>query len=109
AAWVAQWVNRAQLQDARPQDVQATLCALTALSAAQAIAAHAPDARRVLVCGGGALNADLMRRLQKSLQNSLQAAPGGAPFSVMPTDAAGLPVMQVEAAAFAWLAQCTVE
>ena len=46
------------------------------------------------MCGGGAFNAHLMALLQ-------QALPG---IEVKTTEAAGLPPMQVEAAAFAWLA-----
>jgi anhydro-N-acetylmuramic acid kinase len=85
--------------DARPgvaaQDVQSTLAELTARCATGALRRHAPDADELLVCGGGALNAHLMARLATLL-------PGCA---VQPTDAGGLPAMQVEAAAFAWLAQ----
>ena len=47
------------------------------------------------MCGGGALNTQLMRRLQ-ALCPALQ---------VVATDALGLPALQVEAAAFAWLAR----
>jgi anhydro-N-acetylmuramic acid kinase len=82
--------------DAAPaQDVQATLCELTARSAALAVKAFATRASQVIVCGGGALNGALMQRLQASLPSAV----------VEPSDAHGLPVMQVEAAAFAWLAQ----
>lgn len=76
------------------RDVQATLCELTARSASQALLAHAPDATEVVVCGGGALNGDLMQRLARHL-------PGQR---VCRSDAHGMDVMQVEAAAFAWLA-----
>ena len=89
--------------DTRPgvaaQDVQSTLSELTARSASEALWRHAPDASELLVCGGGALNAHLMARLAALL-------PGR---SVEPTDARGLPAMQVEAAAFAWLAQAHCE
>jgi anhydro-N-acetylmuramic acid kinase len=76
------------------QDVQATLCELTALTCAQAVKQHAGASRELLVCGGGALNLHLMRRLAHQL-------PG---MTVLPTDARGLPAQHVEAAAFAWLA-----
>jgi anhydro-N-acetylmuramic acid kinase len=76
-----------------PEDVQATLCELTAASIAADLQRHAPDAIELLVCGGGALNGRLMARLR---------ALTGRP--VMSTDHRGLPAMQVEAAAFAWLA-----
>lgn len=97
--WLDRWVQSNGLDSAPAQDVQATLCELTARCAALAIGSHAPHSHRVVVCGGGALNADLMRRLRALLQARVPAA------SVLPSDAHGLPVMQVEAAAFAWLAQ----
>ena len=80
-------------------DVQCTLAELTALSCAQALLAHAPASRTLLVCGGGALNTHLMQRLQAQL-------PG---VQVASTAARGLPPTQVEACAFAWLAQALVE
>ncbi|MCZ2497367.1 anhydro-N-acetylmuramic acid kinase [Xylophilus sp. Kf1] len=79
-----------------PVDVQATLAALTVTSAAQALTKAATPATRVLyVCGGGALNHALMRGLAESLPDK----------QVVSTEAAGLPPLQVEATAFAWLAQ----
>ncbi|NDY92636.1 anhydro-N-acetylmuramic acid kinase [Ideonella sp. TBM-1] len=77
-----------------PQDVQATLAELSAQAAAQALRREAPHCAQLLVCGGGALNDDLMARLRRAL-------PG---LPVRSTDSQGLPPLQVEAAAFAWLA-----
>jgi anhydro-N-acetylmuramic acid kinase len=100
ADWLSRWLAPHGLTDgpladaALARDVQATLCELTARSAALAIREHAADATEVVVCGGGALNGDLMRRLGEQL-------PG---VRVGRSDAHGLDVMQVEAAAFAWLA-----
>ena len=79
----------------RPQDIQATLAELTASTGAQAVRQHAGGAHELLVCGGGALNGHLLRRLKAHL-------PG---MDVMATDARGLPATQVEACAFAWLAR----
>jgi anhydro-N-acetylmuramic acid kinase len=79
--------------------VQATLAEFTARAAADALRREAPDAQRLLVCGGGALNADLMARLARLVP--------GVP--VESTEAHGLPPLQVEAAAFAWLARAFVE
>lgn len=76
------------------RDVQATLCELTARTAAEAVRQHASGAAEVVVCGGGALNGDLMRRLTRLLPEA----------RVVRSDERGLNVMQVEAAAFAWLA-----
>ncbi|MFO6418648.1 anhydro-N-acetylmuramic acid kinase [Hylemonella sp. W303a] len=80
-----------------PADVQATLSELTARTCAADLLRHAPTCQTLYVCGGGALNDDLMRRLRGQL-------PG---MAVTSTETAGLPPLQVEAAAFAWLArQC---
>jgi len=80
---------------AEPADVQATLLELTARAAIDALRAHAPDTRELLACGGGARNGTLMARLA-ALWPGLRVAD---------SDSAGLPAMQVEAAAFAWLAR----
>ena len=94
AAWLeAQLLRRAA--PLRPEDVQATLAELTAQACAADVSRHGADARELLVCGGGAFNDQLMRRLA-SLLPALQ---------VLRTDARGLPAMQVEACAFAWLAR----
>lgn len=79
-------------------DVQATLSQLTATGIADAVRHSAPSATALLVCGGGALNLDLLDRLRSLL-------PGVA---VTSTAAHGLPPLQVEAAAFAWLARMHV-
>ncbi len=77
----------------RTQDVQATLRALTTQSVALAISRYVPDAVDVLVCGGGARNAALMRDLQLALGCRVEI-----------TDSAGIETQDVEALAFAWLA-----
>lgn len=82
-----------------PEDVQATLAELSAWCCAEAVKSQASGASRLLVCGGGARNGHLMRRLADRLH----------PLPVLATDAAGLPAHQVEAAAFAWLAKAFVE
>ena len=95
-AWLQ---SQLQAQPTAPsaQDVQATLTAFTAHCCADAVRHHAPTSDCLLVCGGGALNTELMRQLQALL-------PGVA---VQSTAQHGLPPLQVEAAAFAWLArQC---
>jgi anhydro-N-acetylmuramic acid kinase len=83
----------------RPEDVQATLAELTAWSCCGAIVTSAPWVRKVLVCGGGALNGYLMDRLAARLSGVV----------VTTSKSAGLAPMQVEATAFAWLAKAFVE
>ncbi|WP_281647653.1 anhydro-N-acetylmuramic acid kinase [Parendozoicomonas sp. Alg238-R29] len=80
------------------QDVQATLVELTSRSLAKAIREHAPDCREVYICGGGARNTTLIRKLSSNLDN----------FHVATTDSLGLPHEWVEATAFAWLARQTL-
>jgi anhydro-N-acetylmuramic acid kinase len=77
----------------RPEDVQATCWNSALRCVAEALQARCPS-RKLLVCGGGARNGQLMRRLQAC-----------CPASGASTEARGLPVDQVEAAAFAWLAR----
>jgi anhydro-N-acetylmuramic acid kinase len=94
----AAWLDRqlaAHGRPMRPADVQATLCAYTAQTVSDALQALAPRPSECLVCGGGALNGALMRRLADRLPD----------LTVGSTASAGLPPMQVEAAAFAWLAR----
>jgi anhydro-N-acetylmuramic acid kinase len=81
-----------------PVDVQATLTEFSACAAAQALNEHAPRTQRLLVCGGGAYNDHLMLRLAAQLPGTVVAS----------TAAAGMPPLQVEALAFAWLAQAFV-
>ena len=98
AAWVDAHLGALAGPPPAAADVQATLLELTAWACAADIARHAPGARRLLVCGGGARNTRLIRRLAGRL-------PG---CEVATTDTAGLPANQVEAVAFAWLARACV-
>ncbi|OYT91778.1 MAG: anhydro-N-acetylmuramic acid kinase [Burkholderiales bacterium PBB3] len=82
-----------------PVDVQATLTALTAWACADSVRKSSPTCQTLIVCGGGALNLELMRRLQL-----------GLPSCVVESSVQhGLPPLQVEATAFAWLAQQAIE
>jgi anhydro-N-acetylmuramic acid kinase len=94
AAWLAAALARVGSTRA-PADVQATLLELTARSAIDSLRAVAPATHDLLVCGGGSRNGALMARLAALW-------PG---LAVSATDTAGLPAMQVEATAFAWLAR----
>ena len=93
------WLERqlAAVATYSPVNVQATLTELTARACANAAQQTGWPAGRLLVCGGGALNTHLMARLAAAL-------PG---WTVESTQQRGLPPLQVEAAAFAWLARQT--
>lgn len=97
AAWLKQQLHG--FDDILPNDVQATLTEFTALACAKNAISHAGHGKNnstiLVVCGGGALNDHLMRRLQALLPN----------MAVVGSEAFGLPPLQVEAAAFAWLAR----
>jgi anhydro-N-acetylmuramic acid kinase len=78
-----------------PEDVQASLAELTALTIAQALQRpHAAPPHNLYVCGGGAFNADLLQRLARALPAT----------EVATTAARGIAPEHVEAAGFAWLA-----
>lgn len=82
----------------RAQDVQRTLAEFTAAACIADIERYARGCAALVVCGGGAFNTHLMQRLQ-----------AGLPWlQVSSSDRHGLPPLQVEAAAFAWLARQTV-
>lgn len=97
-AWLESFLARLD-ETPSPQDVQRTVCELTVVSIAEAVSKHAPDAREVLVCGGGVHNRLTMERLAQRLH----------PVAVGSTETIGFDPDWVEAAAFAWLAARTME
>ena len=76
-----------------PENVQATLCELTAMTIAQAVSHH--QCSEVYICGGGARNTFLMSRLAAHV----------SPVSVDTTQALGVHADWVEAGLCAWLAK----
>jgi anhydro-N-acetylmuramic acid kinase len=93
------WLRKLPIAGLAPADVQATLCALSAASIARDIRSHAGHRCDVFVCGGGARNSDMMRRLREKLPEC----------RVQTTAATGLDPDWVEAVAFAWLAMRSLE
>lgn len=81
-----------------PGRVQATLLELTAATSADAVCGLSPAVEEVYLCGGGAYNAALLKRLGELLH----------PRPVATTAALGLAPEWVEAVAFAWLARETL-
>jgi len=93
AQWLAEHLSDFQALSA--VDVQASLVHLSARSATAAVTRFAPDVCRLMVCGGGAYNLQLMSLLKSYLPK----------VEVSTTASHGFPPLQVEAAAFAWLAR----
>ncbi|MBA1273418.1 anhydro-N-acetylmuramic acid kinase [Stutzerimonas azotifigens] len=97
-AWLDEHLSALQTEISSA-DVQATLLELTARSVTEALIYAQPETCELLVCGGGARNGQLMKRLSDLL-------PG---CSTASTDEYGLPADWIEAMAFAWLAHCLLE
>ncbi|WP_260260825.1 anhydro-N-acetylmuramic acid kinase [Vibrio intestinalis] len=77
-------------------DVQRTLCEYTAMTIANEVKRYqVGETPELLVCGGGARNPLIMSRLADLLSE----------WAVMPTDKKGVDSDNMEAMAFAWLAQ----
>ena len=89
------WVESRLRGDETPQDVQATLLALTVCTIADALRAIQPNTTRLVACGGGVHNRALMAALAGAL-------PG---CEVESSAAHGLDPDAVEAMGFAWLAR----
>ena len=93
-----EWLLQHNVDACDPADVQATLAELTARSIANDIRRFAPATETLYVCGGGAHNKDLSRRLARNLPD----------IDMATTAAVGLHPDWVEAVAFAWLAMRTM-
>ena len=83
----------------KPEDVQATLVALTVESISSAIDQFSPSPREIYLCGGGVHNKNLVEQLRERLT--------GRPVKL--TSELGIDPDWVEATAFAWLAYRTIE
>jgi anhydro-N-acetylmuramic acid kinase len=82
-----------------PINVQATLLELTVSSITHSIQNHFQQIDEILVCGGGTHNSFLMQQLQTACATS----------RVNTTEVYGIDPNLMEAMAFAWLAQQTIE
>ncbi|MDR3410597.1 MAG: anhydro-N-acetylmuramic acid kinase [Formivibrio sp.] len=94
ARWLDAMLNN---RKDKPQDVQATFCALTARTIADAARAARPAT--LYLCGGGAHNATLIAMLAQELPQT----------RISTTAELGVDPDWVEAYAFAWLARCCIE
>ncbi len=92
--WVYQYFDAFSY---KAEDVQASLCFLTAITICDAIKKHAPNTERVLICGGGIHNAYLLELIQQNIECPVES-----------TEQYGAHPDHVEAMAFAWLARQTM-
>jgi anhydro-N-acetylmuramic acid kinase len=95
-AWLTE--KLAPFSSHAPEDVQNTLAEFTAKAIITGASSYLNNSNQLTVCGGGAFNQHLMRRLQTGLPT----------LKVVSSADHGLPPLQVEAAAFAWLARQTL-
>ncbi|MDO8292974.1 MAG: anhydro-N-acetylmuramic acid kinase, partial [Gallionella sp.] len=93
-AWLQSKLQGGELAE----DVQATLLELTCGTIAQAIRQYCAGATEIYLCGGGAHNLALHRRIAALLPDN----------SIQTTDVLGVDGDYLEAIAFAWLAQQTL-
>jgi len=94
------WLEHQLPDGMNPGDVQATLAELTVHTIVESLGGYEmPEA--LFVCGGGARNTDLMRRLHTRIQD--------AQVRLATTDEQGIDAEWVEASAFAWLAKRTLD
>ena len=84
--WVYQYFDASNY---KAEDIQASLCFLTAITICDAIKIHAPATERILICGGGIHNGYLLELIRQNI---------GCP--VESTERYGLHPDHVEAVAF---------
>lgn len=89
------WLKARLSGNEAPEDVQATLLALTTHSIVDSIQHHCQGAQEIYVCGGGAHNQALLHNLKSALPHC----------RIQLTDDLGINADWLEAIAFAWLAQ----
>lgn len=94
-----QWLQQKLYGNETPADVQATLLALTVYSISRAIMTYCTGVKEVYLCGGGAHNSALVASLTTALPDC----------QIRLTDQLGIDADWLEAIAFAWLAQQTIE
>ncbi len=96
-AWLSQHLSHFETH--KPEDIQATLAELTAVTVADAINSSSPECETIILCGGGAYNTYLVERIRANTTCK----------NIRSTSHYGIDPDWIEAAAFAWLAKRTLE
>lgn len=93
------WLNKKlkHFPDCNANDIQASLCQLTAETIAEAMMQYATHSHQTLICGGGIHNEYLIELIQNGIAHPVDST---AKFGIDPD--------HVEAMAFAWLARQTI-
>ncbi|GGI91249.1 anhydro-N-acetylmuramic acid kinase [Legionella impletisoli] len=92
------WLTKNLTEALKPEDVQATLLSLTALTICNAIKDSPQKPKNVFVCGGGAHNTKLLQEMARNLTT----------VNVSSTETMGVDPDFIEAMMFAWLAEKTL-
>tara|TARA_Y100000389_G_scaffold201150_1_gene243148 strand:+ start:917 stop:2011 length:1095 start_codon:yes stop_codon:yes gene_type:complete len=92
------WIKKGIKKNYSPEDIQRTLIELTATSIIDAIKKNCSGTNEIYLCGGGAKNVYLIEILKTKTNSSIKT-----------TGDLNLPEQQVEAVAFAWLANQTLD
>ncbi len=98
-AWLEKIRSETQVENALPQDIQASLVEVTAqcsVNILQNWQQNSKRPKRLLLCGGGAKNQALIDAFQRTLRH----------WQITTTEQFGIHSNDVESAAFAWLAYC---
>ncbi len=96
--WIQHYINDYNTAIA-PENIQATLLALTTHTITDSMEMWCPQTKKVLLCGGGSEN----KYLVEQLQNKLEGIP------IQKTSDYEVPSKWMEAMAFAWLAKQRIE
>jgi anhydro-N-acetylmuramic acid kinase len=92
------WINKFNVKNYHPEDIQRTLLELTALTINEAITKFCSDVDEIYICGGGSKNKFLIERVGEI-----------SGVNINTTDKLKIPPQQVEAIAFAWLAKKCIQ
>jgi len=93
----SKWLENFDHKNESPEDIQRTLLELTALSISMAINKYCNEVDQIFICGGGSKNLFLKNRLEQITSHKIND-----------TKELGIPSQSVEAAAFGWLANETI-
>ena len=88
------WLNKFNIKKYAPEDVQRTLLELSVVSINDSIKKFCSKVDEIYLCGGGSQNKFLIERLESIIN-----------IKINTTDMLNIPSQQVEAIAFAWLAE----